>query len=506
MSQEGITKYPICPNCGQLMSLLLIEGGDNEIILKCYCGFSEEKNVNDYENIFVQKDDSKLLTTCNFHHKEYSRYCNECFLHLCPDCSKHMSHDTIDLNKEYNSIDINQYKNKQIDIFDTILSKSKEHYDKKMKKKYRIFENNLKAKKAIFEIMINSLIKNYYSICNIKNNSFQSILTIDSKDNLLEYYSNHILFSSTKPQLILSTPGSYVSEHYNNLYIQLLDNNYFLVGTDGGYIDLYLIQDKTNEIHLLKSFIHHTKSVTSFALLDKNTFVSTSFDTSLIFWKIEKDALVEIHKIENAHESEIRKVIKISEDKIATCSHDNLIKIWKTAPNYELVTTLNKHKYGITSIIKLSDQNVLVSASGMQEKLCIFWNFHDYETILTDVHCGFQNSLLEHDKKIFVGGKEIINVIDSITRRFIIRIKHPFFDVIVSIMPLEKDIMFFGTNTGKYVWFDTNTYKLNFYERQKKIREQEYTLEGQALRKINDNTFVSATGFDLLLWKYNLVK
>ena len=36
----------------------------------------------------------------------------------------------------------------------------------------------------------------------------------------------------------------------------------------------------------------------------------------------------------------------------------------------------------------------------MQEKLCIFWTFNDYETILTDVHCGFQNSLLEHDKKV----------------------------------------------------------------------------------------------------------
>ena len=141
----------------------------------------------------------------------------------------------------------------------------------------------------------------------------------------------------------------------------------------------------------------------------------------------------------------------------------------------------------------------------MQEKLCIFWTFNDYETILTDVHCSFQNSLLEHDKKVFVGGREIINVIDSITRRFIIRIKHPFFDVIVSIMPLEKDIMFFGTNTGKYVWFDIKTYKLNFYERSKDAREKEYTLEGQALQKINDNTFVSATGFDLLLWKYILV-
>ena len=505
MNQEGKTYYPICPNCGQLMSVLLIEGGENEIILKCYCGFSEEKSVNFYNKIFVEKDDITLLTTCRFHHKEYSTYCNECLLHLCPDCSKHISHKTTDLNKEYNSIDIIQYKKNQIDIFDIILSKKKEHYDKNMENKYLNFEKNLKAKKHIFEIMINSLIKNYYSICNIKNNSFQSILPIDdnpSKEKVLQYYRNHVLFSSTKPNLKLKTTAYYVSEHYNNLYIQLLDNKHLFVGTDGGFVDLYLI---TDTILLLKSFIHHTKSVTSFALLDNNNFVSTSFDKSLIFWKIEKETLVEVHKIENAHEGEIRKVIKISEDKIATCSHDNLIKIWKTAPSYELVTTLNKHKYGITSIIKLSDQNVLVSASGMQEKLCIFWTFNDYETILTDVHCGFQNSLLEHDKKVFVGGREIINVIDSITRRFIIRIKHPFFDVIVSIMPLEKDIMFFGTNTGKYVWFDIKTYKLNFYERSKDAREKEYTLEGQALQKINDNTFVSATGFDLLLWKYILV-
>ena len=59
-----------------------------------------------------------------------------------------------------------------------------------MENQYLIFEKNLKAKKQIFEIMINSLIKNYYSICNIKNNSFQSILPIDdkpSKEKVLQY-------------------------------------------------------------------------------------------------------------------------------------------------------------------------------------------------------------------------------------------------------------------------------------------------------------------------------
>ena len=63
----------------------------------------------------------------------------------------------------------------------------------------------------------------------------------------------------------------------------------------------------------------------------------------------------------NVQEHWILKVISLSNNRIASCSEDKIIKIWNSNHPYNLIQTFRDDTYSIFSIIQLNGKEKLIS-------------------------------------------------------------------------------------------------------------------------------------------------
>ena len=160
---------------------------------------------------------------------------------------------------------------------------------------------------------------------------------------------------------------------------------------------------------------------------------SSSSDGTIKFWKIilnsDNPKVNNYYLIQSiiAHESDTWKILHIQErNELVSCGSDSLIKIWKLnyipnnndnekdIINYDLIKTLTEHKYWISSIIQVKNDekniNYLVSGSG--DTTIKFYDINkDYIFIHTinRVLCCQQGTLVNYDNKSFLigGGRGI---------------------------------------------------------------------------------------------------
>ena len=85
------------------------------------------------------------------------------------------------------------------------------------------------------------------------------------------------------------------------------------------------IYDPSNDYHCDQVIERHSKGITSICQLDDGTIVSCSYDKSI---------MIGDYTINNAHYSWILKVITLPNNRIASCSKDMTIRIWKSNPPY----------------------------------------------------------------------------------------------------------------------------------------------------------------------------
>ncbi len=156
---------------------------------------------------------------------------------------------------------------------------------------------------------------------------------------------------------------------------------------------------------------------------------SSASDGAIKFWKIilnsnkPKENNYYLIQTIKAHESDVWKILFIEEkNNLISCSSDTLIKIWKLnyipkknenekdIINYEEIKSLTEHKYWISSIIQVKNEekkiNYLVSGSG--DTSIKFYNINsDYFFIHTiyRVLCCQQGTLVNYNnKKFLIGG------------------------------------------------------------------------------------------------------
>ena len=137
------------------------------------------------------------------------------------------------------------------------------------------------------------------------------------------------------------------------------------------------------------------------------------------------------------HTSWITKIVQISENKIATSSGDNTIKIWEfvNEKKLKLIKTLNKHKSTVISIAKIKDKNWLVSVS--YDNKLIIWDLNKYIILkeINDIKCNFINGIKELPKKRMIISSDtslvIINYVSGkIIKTIEIGIKSITFEII----------------------------------------------------------------------------
>ena len=154
------------------------------------------------------------------------------------------------------------------------------------------------------------------------------------------------------------------------------------------------------------------------------------------------------YTIKNAHNIWIFKVITLPNNRIASCSNDKTIKIWKSNPPYSdtPINVLKGHRHYVFTLLYIKERDIMLS--GSDDETLRLWNMSTYQCdkVIEGVRCCFTNSLYQIDKdRVIVGGLHsfsIVNIDKCIIEK---RIKDESLGYVVIfhklISPLEPDII-----------------------------------------------------------------
>jgi WD40 repeat protein len=94
--------------------------------------------------------------------------------------------------------------------------------------------------------------------------------------------------------------------------------------------------------------------------LSNNKLASCSWDNTIKVWNITPTALNLLSTLTN-HSERILKVIPLTNNRFGSCSDDKTVKIWNSE-NYALITSL-QHEGSVYDILKLKQHEILVTSN-----------------------------------------------------------------------------------------------------------------------------------------------
>ena len=212
---------------------------------------------------------------------------------------------------------------------------------------------------------------------------------------------------------------------------------------------------------------------------------------------INKLEQIEMEKSE-MHKNWISKIIQISENKIATSSGDNTIKIWELVneKKVKLIKSLNKHKSTVISIIKIKSKNWLVSVS--YDNKLIIWDLNKYTVLkeINDIHCNFINGIKELPKqRLIVSNDNSLILINYISGKIIKKIDIGIKSICFEIM--DDSTLLVGCIDGSYLYVNMKDFNIKLL----KEKESNYI---SSMMKL-DNKTLAAGLHNGVLKIYNLL-
>ena len=205
------------------------------------------------------------------------------------------------------------------------------------------------------------------------------------------------------------------------------------------------------------------------------------------------------YTIKNAHNKRIYQVITLPNNRIASCSKDKTIKIWKSNPPYSdtPIKVLEGHSFFVTSLLYIKERDVMLS--GFYDGTLGLWNMSTYQciTVIEGVRCDTINSLYQIDKdRVIVGGDAnsfcIVNIDKCIIEK---RIKDKSIKYVFCFLKLrDNNTILCGCDNGTFCFYDMNT-------EQYKITKNNHKSYITDLLLIDDNTFLSCST-DIKVWRY----
>ena len=250
------------------------------------------------------------------------------------------------------------------------------------------------------------------------------------------------------------------------------------------------IFNPSNDYHCSQVLNRYSDDIISICELSDGTIVSCSNDKSIIIGD---------YTIENAHDSAISKVISLPNNRIASCSWDSTIRVWKSNPPYSNtpIKVLTGHSRHVTSIVYIKEKNVLIS--GSSDKVLRLWNMTTYqcETMLENVQCCWFNAMCQIDKdRVIVGGFNICSIVNIDKCIIEKKIKdYSLIGVRCFIKLRDNNTILIGCSHGEFFFYDMKTKHYN-------ITKNNHNNMNDLL-VIDDNTFLSSSGDNTIkVWKY----
>lgn len=244
------------------------------------------------------------------------------------------------------------------------------------------------------------------------------------------------------------------------------------------------------------SLTGHTKAVRSMIQLENGTLISSSEDKSIKFWTIKKDSFTCDHTIENAHDDKVIKLVKISEEEIASISTDSEVKIWKTSEPFESGTSLDANSR-VVAIYKPKDHNYLISIG--EDKRMLFWNLETYkcDKIINGVNCFKENSICEmKDGKLFIGGYYKLTIIDLVKQKYYFVLEKETLNGIYCPLLLSNGQIIYGIGAVGMYLYSSNTRTTYCLEFSEELSSTTYTVN------MDEHTFVTVRDNKLKIYNY----
>ena len=251
------------------------------------------------------------------------------------------------------------------------------------------------------------------------------------------------------------------------------------------------IYDPSKDYHFDQVIERHSDSIISICQLDDGTIVSCSYDDSI---------MIGDYTIKKAHERWIYKVITLPNNRIASCSNDYTIKIWKSNPPYcdTPIKVLEEHSNNVNSLLYIKEKELIIS--GSEDKTLRLWNMTTYQcvTVFEGVQCCSTNSLYQIDKdRVIVGGEKtlcILNIDKCIIEKTLI--DKSLCAVYCFLKLRDNKTVLCGCYYGKFCFYDMNTEHYT-------ITKNNHKNSISDLLWIDDNTFLSCSwDNNIKVWKY----
>ena len=318
------------------------------------------------------------------------------------------------IEKIYEHYNYNEVKNRmnhclnEIEILKSTLnnvSKENEHLQKKITNK----THNEKIMEMLIQINDN--------VNSMKNNIIAKPKEIKNEETQTDFLKEYSQQTINQPSPKIEGIHHYMNLnniHTSNPYalIELSDKRIASGGGDGSLLVCSINLTTKEWKQDVKKDKAHDSTIRSICELEQNRLISASCDKTIKIWNILKNELSLIQTLKS-HTETVAHVIPLSHQRFASSSHDNNIKIWRSEETYDEITTLNLAGYA-NSMIKLKNKEILVSTSYSPDYI-EFWNLNTYqkEHSIKGYIAVYQNQLIELQNgyivlSLYSGGKIVV--------------------------------------------------------------------------------------------------
>ena len=200
----------------------------------------------------------------------------------------------------------------------------------------------------------------------------------------------------------------------------------------------------------------------------------------------------------------IFKVIALPNNRIASCSLDNTIKIWKSNKSYSKkpIKVLDGYGEWVTSLLYIGERDIMISGSfdKTHRGTIRLWNMTTYhcDNVIGGVGCYSTNSLYQVDKdRVIVGGINsfyMVNIEKCVVEKTIE--DRSIGNVNCFIKLRDKKTILCGCDFGIFCFYNMNTEHYT-------ITKNNHSHSIVDLLLIDDNKFLSCS-YDktIKVWKY----
>ena len=229
----------------------------------------------------------------------------------------------------------------------------------------------------------------------------------------------------------------------------------------------------------------------SICLLEDDTIVSCS---------VERTIYIGDYTIPSAHDEAINKVIALPNNRIATCSDDQTIKIWKSNKPYSdtPIKVLEGHSDKVDSLLYIKERDIMIS--GSVDGTLLLWNISNYQCDKTiiGVYCCWTNALYQIDNdRVIVGAENgffIVNIDKCVVEKTIEDESLGFVNCFLKLR--DNNTILCGCESGQlcYYYLITEKYSISKNNHEEDIND---------LLLVNDKSFLSCSEDSVIkLWNY----